>query len=51
MFKILCDAHSNLQKPLGGKMALVLYMIRNGQFAQDYGFNLILTLIGLLMFQ
>ena len=30
-------------------MAIFLYMIRNGQFAEDYGFKLILTLIGLLI--
>ncbi|MFW9851721.1 MAG: hypothetical protein ACFFDS_02140 [Candidatus Thorarchaeota archaeon] len=30
-------------------MAIFLYMIRNGQFAEDYGFKLILTLIGLFI--
>ena len=33
----------------GDEMALELFMIRNGLFAQDYGFKLILILIGLLI--
>ena len=41
--------HFRTCKITGGKMALELYMIRNGLFAQDYGFKLILILIGLLI--